>query len=134
MVMSPQNAPHYFHTDRVHQVLNSLFGQGYWVRMQSPLDIGQTTEPEPDISVVLGHRDQFRNSHPTGAVLIVEISDSTVSFARRRKGSLYARAGIETYWIVNLRRGWLEVYRAPVPNASWRYGHRYSSRTDLLPG
>jgi Uma2 family endonuclease len=63
----------------------------------------------------------------------VEVSDSSLSYDRRRKGSLYARAGIADYWIVNLVRRRLEVYRAPIPDASRPYGHRSSSRTDLLP-
>jgi Uma2 family endonuclease len=134
MVLSPQNAPHGFYTDRVARVLGAVFGQAYWVRMQLPLDISQTTEPEPDVSVVLGTPDQFRNAHPTNALLIVEVSDTTVSYDRRRKGSLYARAGVEDYWIVNLKRGWLEVCRAPVPDGAERYGFRYSTRTDLLAG
>jgi Uma2 family endonuclease len=134
MVLSPQKPPHAFHVDRAVRILSGVFAQGHWTRMQLPLDIGQTTEPEPDVSIVLGSPDQFRTAHPTSAVLIVEVSDTTVSYDRRRKGSLYARAGIEDYWIINLRRGWLEVYRAPIPDATQRYGHRYSSRTDLLPG
>ena len=133
VVLSPQNAAHAFHVDRTIRVLNGLFGPGYWVRMQLPLDVSQSTEPEPDVSVVLGSPDQFRNAHPTSAVLIVEVSDTTVSYDRRRKGSLYARAGISDYWIVNLKRMQLEVYRTPIPDPTRPYGHRYSSRTDLTP-
>jgi Uma2 family endonuclease len=62
----------------------------------------------------------------------VEISDTTVS-SDRRKGGLYARAGIEDYWIVNLVARQLEVYRIPIADARRRYGHRYSSRIDLKP-
>jgi Uma2 family endonuclease len=134
MVLSPQNPPHYSAIRRVMDVLAQHFRAGYEIRMQGPIDFGQTTEPEPDVAVVLGHRDDFTQTHPTSAVLIVEISDTTVSYDRRRKGSLYARAGIEDYWIVNLKRGWVEVYRAPLPDATQRYGYRYSSRTDFLPG
>jgi Uma2 family endonuclease len=132
VVLSPQNAPHTLAVDRVFRTLSRFFGAGWWVRPQFPLDLGQTTEPEPDVSVVLGEPDQFPTSHPTTAALIVEISDTTLSGDRHRKGSLYARAGIADYWIVNLVAGQLEVYRAPIPDARRRYGHRYSSRTDLL--
>jgi Uma2 family endonuclease len=66
-------------------------------------------------------------------VLIVEVSDTTLSYDRRRKGSLYARAGVADYWIVNLVHRRVEVYRAPVPDANRPYGHRYSSRADLTP-
>ncbi len=134
MVLSPQNAQHYSAIRRVMDVQGQHFGAGYEMRMQGPIDFGQTTEPAPDIAVVLGHRDDFTQAHPTSAVLIVEISDTTVSYDRRRKGSLYARAAVPDYWIINLKRGWLEEYRAPVPDVTWHYGHRYSSRADLLPG
>ena len=131
VVLSPQNAPHYYAVDRVAEVLRRTFGTGYLVRTQGPLDLSQTTEPEPDVSVILGHPDQFQTNHPTTAALIVEVSDTTLSSDRRRKGSLYARAGIADYWIVNLNARLLEVYRVPIPDARRRFGHRYSSRTDL---
>jgi len=134
MVLSPQNAPHWTSVERVRRRLEQVFGQGYEVRMQGPIDLGQTTEPEPDIAVVVGSLEDFKESHPNAAVLIVEISDTTVSYDRRRKGSLYARAGVKDYWIVNLVKGQVEVYRDPIPDAKERYGHRYSSRTDLQRG
>src|SRR5262249_2871980 len=133
VVLSPQKPPHSNSVDRVVEVLRVTFGPGYWVRMQFPLDLGQTTEPEPDVSVVLGTRDQFRTAHPTAPELIVEVSDTTPSCDRRRKGGLYARAGVPDYWVVNPVRRQLEVCRAPVPDASRPYGHRYPARTDLLP-
>jgi Uma2 family endonuclease len=133
VVLSPQNAPHTLAFDRVFRTLSRNFGAGWWVRPQFPLDLGQSTEPEPDVSVVLGDPDQFPTSHPTTAALIVEVSDTTLSSDRRRKGSLYARAGIADYWIVNLVARQLEVYRVPIPDARRRFGHRYSARTDLLP-
>ncbi len=55
------------------------------------------------------------------------------AFDRERKGSLYARAGIDDYWIVNLVDRVLEVYREPEPDASAVYGWRYRSVTVLTP-
>jgi len=133
MVQSPQNAPHWSATERVRARLEQAFGAGFLVRMQGPIDLGQTTEPEPDIAVVTGSLANYTQAHPTTVVLIVEVSDTTLSYDRRRKGSLYARAGIADYWIVNLVDRRLEVYRAPVADANRPYGHRYSSRTDLTP-
>jgi Uma2 family endonuclease len=133
MVLSPQNPPHASTVLQVAALLGNLFGAGYHVRPQVPLDLGQTTEPEPDVAVVAGTLQQFLTAHPTSAALIVEVSDTNVSYDRKRKGSLYARAGVADYWIVNLVRRRLEVYRAPVPDANEVYGHRYSARTDLTP-
>jgi Uma2 family endonuclease len=134
MVQSPQNPLHAAGVYRVTKVLEQIFQQGYIVRAQFPIDLGQTTEPEPDVAVVLGTNQQYTVAHPTSAVLLVEVSDTTLGYDRRRKGSLYARAGIADYWIINLRRLQLEVSRAPVPDSTQRYGHRYSSRTNLRPG
>lgn len=134
MVFSPQNAAHSNSVVRVLGVLQAAFGPTYIIRPQLPIDLGQTTEPEPDLAVVVGPLSQFNTNHPTTAVLIVEISDSTLAYDRRRKGSLYARAGIADYWIVNLVRRQVEIYRTPIPAPNRPYGHRYSSRTDLQVG
>jgi Uma2 family endonuclease len=59
--------------------------------------------------------------------------DASLRFDRQRKGSLYARAGIQDYWIVNLVDRVLEVYRDPGPGPSAVYGWRYRSVTTLAP-
>ena len=53
--------------------------------------------------------------------------------ARRRKGSLYARAGIADYWIVNLVGRVLEVYRDPQPAPGAAYDWAYRSMATLVP-
>jgi Uma2 family endonuclease len=131
MVQSPQNPSHATALLQVAGLLQQHFVRGHHVRPQLPLDLGAASEPEPDVAVVAGTIAQYRTAHPTSAVLIVEVSDTTLSYDRRRKGSLYARAGIADYWIVNLPRQRLEVYRGPVPDPRRPYGHRYSSRIDL---
>ena len=130
MVMSPQNAPHWTAIERVRRRLATLFEPGAVVRMQGPIDLGQTTEPEPDIAVVVGTLDQYAQAHPKHALLIVEVSDSTLH-DDRRKGGLYARAGITDYWIVNVEKKQLKVYRDPVPDAAQPFGWKSASRTDL---
>lgn len=131
MVLRPQNWPHASTVARVGQVLQSALGNGFWVRMQLPLNLG-TSDPEPDVSVVPGAISDY-NDHPTTAVLIVEVSDSSLNYDRARKASLYARAGIADYWIVNLVDRQLEVRRDPQPDTSQHYGHGYASVTVLTP-
>jgi Uma2 family endonuclease len=63
----------------------------------------------------------------------VEVSESTLAYDRGRKGSLYARAGITDYWIINLVDSQVEVYRDPVPDPTQHHGWRYDTRTDLMP-
>ena len=117
----------------IRGVMQALLPAEYSLRGKMPLDLGKRTEPEPDYAVVEGTIREHMAAHPTSAVLIVEVADCSLDYDRNRKGSLYARAGIADYWIVNLVDNRLEVYRDPVPDSSRRYGHRYASRVDLVP-
>lgn len=133
VVQSPQKSLHYATTDKVGEILRIAFGRGFWVRTQGPMDFGEYSEPEPDISVVAGNREDYAD-HPQTALLIVEVSDSTLSSDRNRKASLYALMAIQEYWIVNLQNDVLEVYRAPAPDPSKFYGHGYSPPQILKAG
>jgi Uma2 family endonuclease len=115
--------------------LRAAFGPGYWVRVQMSLDLTPYSVPDPDLAVILGTpRSNVTRSNPTSALHIVEVSETTVSYDRRHKGSLYAKVGIADYWIVNLKRRELEVRRNPVADATARFGARYNQRVILLPG
>jgi Uma2 family endonuclease len=131
MVLSPQNWPHSSTVDRVGKLLDRVLGTGFWTRMQLPVNLG-ASEPEPDVSVVVGRREDY-SDHPTTAVLIVEVAENSLDYDRTRKASLYARAGIADYWIVNLVDKQLEVRRDPRPDPSQPYGHGYASLTILVP-
>lgn len=48
-------------------------------------------------------------------------------------GSLYARAGIADYWIVNIPDRRVEVYREPVPDGAAPFGWRYGRTLALGP-
>lgn len=113
--MSPHNSPHAASIAVLQQELHPLFGSGHHLRVQLPLALGRDSEPEPDLAVVPGSaRDYFR-SHPTTAVLVVEVADSSLQRDREIKQRLYAEAGIPDSWILNLIDKCLEVYREPVP-------------------
>jgi Uma2 family endonuclease len=117
VVLSPQKFGHGATTDRVREVLDNLLRNEFWVRMQLPITIGTTSEPEPDVSVVPGKRSDY-SDHPTGASLLIEVSDTTLTYDRVKKMRLYAKAGIPEYWIVNLQDQEVEVRRRPVGGTS----------------
>lgn len=131
VVTSPQGPLHFSTLERVARVLSVLLPGPYAVRAQGPIDLGPHTEPEPDVAVVTARPDHYATAHPQTALLVVEVSDTTLASDRARKGSLYARAGIADYWIVNLVDGQLEVHRNPRPNPAWQYGHEYADVTVL---
>jgi Uma2 family endonuclease len=83
--------------------------------------------------VVRGSLAQADRTLPSRPDLVVEVAESSLTFDRREKASLYARARVEDYWIVNLVSRVLEVLRDPVRDATAPYGWRYS-RTRVLTG
>lgn len=125
--MPAQKNLHAISIDLTQDALRAAFGPGFWIRIQMPLHLGPRSAPEPDLAVVLGRsRDYLKTDHPQTALLIVEISDTSLLYDRFRKASLYARAGIADYWIVNLVERRLEVRRSPVADPAMRYGFGYS--------
>ncbi len=122
IAMSPQNSGHYLSLRLVTKALERVFSVGYDVRAQGPLVAGEASIPEPDVAVVEGSPRDYLESHPACAILVVEISDSSLRLDRTSKLSVYARAGIPEYWIVDLEGRKMEVHREPV-------GNRYRTRT-----
>ena len=125
--MTPQNSLHATAISLTGDALRTAFGAGHHVRTQLPLALDLYSEPDPDVTVVLGGPRDYRLAHPTMALLIVEVADATLRHDRKRKGSLYARAGVPEYWIVNLLDLRLEVNRDPVPVTGARYGWEYQT-------
>jgi Uma2 family endonuclease len=133
VVAEPQGAYHASAITRVDYSLRAVLPPGWIVRLQAPVSLDEESEPEPDLVVARGRPGDYRESHPARPALVVEVAESSLEFDRERKGSLYARAGIQDYWIVNLVDRVLEVYREPAPDASAVYGWRYRSVTALVP-
>ena len=115
--MTPQQSPHASAIRRSLRALLEIFSlDKYAVDVQLPLDLSNRDMPEPDLAVVLREATDYYASHPAGAILVVEVSDTTLRHDRK-KGRTYARAGIQDYWIVNVARDVLEVYRGPAGDA-----------------
>ena len=126
IVAEPKDAPHYTATRRTAGVLEAAFGPGWDVRSEGPIALDDDSEPEPDIAVVRGTLEDYSHEHPSRAILMVEVADSSLASDRHRKGSLYARAGLADYWVLNLVDRVLEVYREPIADAAAPFGWRYA--------
>lgn len=127
--VSPQESPHATAIRLAEEALRQAFPQGHDVRVQLPLALGERSEPEPDVSVVVGSIRDYEEEHPTSAVLVVEVADSTLRIDRSTKAGLYAASRIGEYWIVNLVDRVLEVHREPAPMTDQPFGHHYRSIT-----
>lgn len=133
VVAEPQGTYHATAVGTVDDVLRAVLPPGWIVRAQMPVALDEESVPEPDLVVVPGNRADYRESHPARPALVVEVADSSLDFDRQQKGSLYARAGVQDYWIVNLIERVVEVFRDPSPDPLAPYGWRYRSEATLTP-
>lgn len=134
IVKEPQHRPHVTAIQLVARALRQAFGAGWDVQTQAPLALDDESEPEPDVSVVPGDPRDYGTAHPTSPALVVEVSLSRLAFDREHKGSLYARARVPDYWIVNLPDRQLEVYHEPIADGAAPFGWRYSRQETLRAG
>ena len=134
VVAEPKGTYHTAAVALTAALLRNAFGAGWLVRLQDPVALDDESEPEPDVAVVPGGPRDYLAAHPSRPVLVVEVAESSLAFDRRHKGSLYARAGVADYWIVNLVDRTVEVYRQPAADVSAAFGWRYFDVATLRPG
>jgi Uma2 family endonuclease len=102
----------------MHAWLLRVFGEQF-VNSEAPIDVAPednpTNEPEPDLIVLSRPSREIKDANPQPADLrlVVEISDSTLSFDRSTKARLYARARIVEYWVVDIPGRRIIVHRDP---------------------
>jgi Uma2 family endonuclease len=133
VVREPQGVPHATAIRRVLRALRRALGEAWQIDSQLPLALDADSEPEPDVAVVPGDPGTYREAHPSHAVLIVEIAESSYRTDREYKAGLYARAGIADYWIVDLVHDTLEVHRQPEVSPAAPFGWRYGRVETLRP-
>jgi Uma2 family endonuclease len=111
VAMSPQGAEHSDVVRRLAAMLVRAVGDRAIVSTHSPLALGDESEPEPDVALV--PPGDYARQHPSTALLVIEVSDSSLRRDREIKAPLYAAAGIPEYWLVNVVDRAVEVHRAP---------------------
>jgi Uma2 family endonuclease len=125
--MSPQGEFHGISIMLSARELARAFGEGYVIRQQLPLRTGVNEEPEPDVAVVVGDiRDTKTTGRPRSALLVVDISITTLDFDLSEKAEIYAGAGIEEYWVMDVEARLLHVHRRTIPDPGLARKRRYS--------
>ena len=113
VAMLPQNPRHASATRRTYNALRNIVGERAVVSLQLPLVLGAFSALEPDVAVVPGKASDYDTAHPTKALLVVEVADSSLLQDRLTKAAIYAAADIAEYWLINLRDDCIEVFRKP---------------------
>ena len=110
--MNPIGWRHARSVRRLNVRLVRAAGDRYAVGVQNPITLSEHGEPQPDLVI--------HNEPPPGrlpgledVLLVVEVSDSTLSYNKNIKLVRYAHAGIPEFWIVDLQGGAVERYNDP---------------------
>jgi Uma2 family endonuclease len=125
--MTPIGTRHLACVVALTHLLVEASGRRWFVSAQNPVRLSERDEPQPDLSL-LGRRPNPGAPAPPGpedVLLVVEVSDTTLSYDRNVKLPLYAQAGIAEAWIVDLAGQKVEVHHGPGPRGYrdlWAFG------------
>jgi len=107
----------------LHQACQAL---GLECVFELSVDVDEHNEPQPDILVA-------RSLPKKGPVpiadvlLVVEIADTSLETDLKVKAQLYAAAGLQEYWVVDVERGLIHQLWAPA-------GEAYTQRQEVAFG
>ncbi len=102
IAMSPIGDPHMNCVNMYNDALTSIPGKSWIVSVQNPIRLSNESEPQPDVVLI---RRGYGGGAPTAKdiLVVIEVSDTTLTFDRRVKVPLYAAAGVREVWITDLK-------------------------------
>lgn len=113
--MSPIGTHHQSTVDSLNALLTVITYKKAIVRAQGPVFLDEYSLPQPDLALLKYRDDYYRTKHPgpEDIVLLIEVSKTSYDFDKKVKAPLYAEAGISEYWIIDLERQRIEIFRNP---------------------
>ncbi len=113
--MSPQRPFHAASVQRSANYLYEMLRNMAYIRAQLPVTLGNESEPEPDIAVVRFDDNEYSFRHPEAPdiYLLIEVSDWTISKDRKQKARIYGKNHILEYWILDLQKRQVYIFRQP---------------------
>ena len=111
--MSPIGTRHGSCVDRLNRLLVLGVGQRGIVRVQGPIQVGDFSQPEPDLAVMRFRPDYYADHHPMppDVLLVIEVADTSLRHDLIRKTPMYVAGGVPEVWVVDLVGGVLHVTR-----------------------
>jgi Uma2 family endonuclease len=112
VVMTPEREPHACLSSDGAEYLRRLLGRAS-VRETKPVTLPNQSEPVPDIAIVRPPLRRYLAHHPYPEDIfwLIEYSDTTLAKDMGKKKQVYAEAGIQEYWVVDLKNAQLKVFR-----------------------
>lgn len=113
VVMVPEREPHACYSSDAADYLRRLVGERASVRETKPVTLPNNSEPVPDIAIVQPPLRRYLDHHPYPAdiFLLIEYSNTTLATDLGKKKQIYAEAGIQEYWVSDLKNSQLQVFR-----------------------
>ena len=113
--MAPIGSRHGGIVSRLDHRLILAIGDRAIARVQQPLRLSRSSEPQPDLAIVRSREDFYTRSHPTASdvLLVIEVSETTLRYDQRIKAPLYARHGVPELWIIDLEHLQMHLLRSP---------------------
>jgi Uma2 family endonuclease len=133
--MTPIGAEHCHVNSRLVRLLRAMLEPaGFRVEADWPIVLS-SSRPQPDAIVLRSALDEPEARFPRAAdmALVIEVSDKSLATDRSIKAQLYAAAGIDQHWIVNVMDRHFEVLRGPDTDDRGTpcYRHREVAREQL---
>jgi Uma2 family endonuclease len=113
--MVPIGSRHAGTVTRLDRLLSRAVGDRAIVRVQQPVRLSRSSEPQPDVSLLRPRRDDYTRAHPRAedTLLVIEASETTLRYDREVKVPLYARHGIPEVWTIDLVGEQIHFFRSP---------------------
>jgi Uma2 family endonuclease len=114
IAMSPEGTRHFA---CVARLMRLLYGRVPGATLShGTLFLPDEYRPMPDVMILRPSPDDYETVHPTheDAIVVIEVSDSTLAFDRHEKAARYANAAIPEYWLLDLTRDTISVHQNPL--------------------
>jgi Uma2 family endonuclease len=113
--MAPIGSRHSGVVSKLTYLLSRAIGDRAMLRVQQPIRLSRSSEPQPDLALVRPRSDFYARSHPTASdtLLVIEVSETTLRYDQLIKAPLYAAHAIPELWIIDLEGAQMHVFRSP---------------------
>jgi Uma2 family endonuclease len=105
-------------TARLTKLFVLSAGDSATVSPGGAVTLGEYSMPQPDLMVLAPRTDFYWERRPTASdvLLLIEVSDSSLSYDQSTKRALYARHGVAEYWVVDVQGERVYVCNEPAGN------------------
>jgi Uma2 family endonuclease len=136
VAMAPIGNPHGYVVDQLTDRLGALAHGRAPLRVQGALRLSNRTELQPDLSLLRPPSEQYRQRQASAsdALLVIEVSDTTLRKDLRVNIPLYARHGVPEVWIIDLEKNRVHFYRSLADGQYQDVSVLREPRTAVVPG